>query len=121
MCECVFSGRQSNSDCDGPLRSLNSITLAIQPTEYESYGKSSLHSFSCRVLLAVSVDDAAPLHSQLWRFRRAVALPDQADGYPQGMRRWSGGGQILHLIEDERDGVRHADLIRATSSCRPRN
>jgi hypothetical protein len=29
-----------------------------------------------------------------------------------------GGGQILHLIEDERDGARHADLIRATSSCR---
>jgi hypothetical protein len=25
----------------------------------------------------------------------------------------------LHLIEDERDGARHADLIRATSSCRP--
>ena len=69
----------------------------------------------------MSVDDAAALRSQLWRFRRAVALPDHAGGYPQGMRRWSGGGQILHLIEDERDGVRHADLIRATSSCRPRN
>ena len=41
----MFSGRQPNSDCDGSLRSLNSVKLAIQPTEYESYGKSSLHSF----------------------------------------------------------------------------
>jgi hypothetical protein len=41
----MFSGRPSNSDCNGPLRSLKSVKLAIQPTEYESYGKSSLHSF----------------------------------------------------------------------------
>jgi hypothetical protein len=33
----------------------------------------------------VSVDDAAALRSQLWRFRRAVALPDQAGDYPQDM------------------------------------
>ncbi len=81
----MFSGRQPNSDCDGSLRPLNLVKLAIQPTEYESYGKSSLHSFSCRILLAVSVDDAAALRSQLWRFRRAVALLDQAGDYPQGM------------------------------------
>jgi hypothetical protein len=33
----------------------------------------------------VSVDDAAALHSQLWRFRRAIALPDYAGDYPQDM------------------------------------
>jgi hypothetical protein len=81
----MFSGRPSNSDCNGPLRSLKSVKLAIQPTEYESYGKSSLHSFSCRILLAVSVDDAAALRSQLWCFRRAVGLPDHDGDYPQNM------------------------------------
>jgi hypothetical protein len=30
----------------------------------------------------VSVDDAAALRSQLWRFRCAGALPDQAGDYP---------------------------------------
>jgi hypothetical protein len=35
----------------------------------------------------VPVDDAAALHSQLWHFWHAVALPDQAKDYPQDMLR----------------------------------
>jgi hypothetical protein len=38
---------------------------------------------------------------------------------PVGVQLGVAVDQILHLIQDERDGVRYADLIRATSSCRP--
>jgi len=121
MCECVFSGRPSNSDCDGPLRSLNSITLAIQPTEYESYGKSSLHSFHaaffwrCLSMMRRHYIRSYGAFGAQWRYRTRPTATPKACADSQG------GGQILHLIEDERDGARHADLIRATSSCRLRN
>jgi hypothetical protein len=63
----------------------------------ENYSKSLLHSFSCRVLLAVYVHDAAALRLQLWGFRCAVAFLDQANAYSRDMLRCAGSWPLWSI------------------------
>jgi len=95
----MFSGRQSNSDRGGSLRSLNPVKLAIQPTEYESYGKCSLHSFHaaffwrCLSMMRHHYILSYGAFGAQSRYRIMTATTSKACADSQG------GGQILNLIE----------------------
>jgi hypothetical protein len=93
---CIFSGRQPNFDCDGPLIFLNLVKLGIQSIQYKNYSKSSIHSFHaaffwrCLSMMRQHYVRSYGAFGAQWRYRiKPMATPKLCSDVLAAVALWS--------------------------------